>query len=192
MMHATMPEPGEQVPLIGGPLLEFVQFGIGIGVNLYTEVPKNRTFLPAVFSSTALAAHAIVAVVPSCSTSVGLAAILVAASAASSFGGNGSNGASLTMALATAVAIRLSLVGGPGPQLAQLLPLVLVGGIPGPDIPGSREAASRQGEASPGDQALDIGPVDLVDVGVPTPLLLQPEILPMNLFFVHDLPDIRR
>ena len=25
MMHATMPEPGEQVPLLGGPLIEFVE-----------------------------------------------------------------------------------------------------------------------------------------------------------------------
>src|SRR5258708_11041160 len=51
---------------MGAAVLVIIQFGIGIGVNLYSEVPKNRTFLPAVFSSTALAAHAIVAVVPSC------------------------------------------------------------------------------------------------------------------------------
>ena len=107
---------------MGAAVLVIIQFGIGIGVNLYIEVPENKTFLPAVFSSTALAAHAIVAVVLLAAaisalvrairlrraialTAVGLAAILVAAFAGASFVGNASNGPSLTMALATAVAM---------------------------------------------------------------------------------------
>jgi len=107
---------------MGAAVLLIIQFDIGIGVNLYIEVPENKTFLPAVFSSTALAAHAIVAVVLLAAaisalvrairlrravvlTSVGLAAILVAAFAGASFAGNASNGPSLTMALATAVAM---------------------------------------------------------------------------------------
>jgi hypothetical protein len=105
---------------MGAAVLLIIEFGIGIGVNLYVVVPKNKAFLPAVFSSAALAAHAIVALVLLAAaisalvrairlrraiafTSVGLAAILVAAFAGSSFVGNGSAGASLTMALATAV-----------------------------------------------------------------------------------------
>jgi len=107
---------------IGAAVLLIVQFAIGIGVNLYIEVPQNKSFLPAVFSSAALAAHAIVAVLllgaaisalvrairlrrSIIFTSLGLAAILVAAFAGSAFVGNASNGASLTMALATAAAM---------------------------------------------------------------------------------------
>jgi len=107
---------------MGAAVLLIIQFAIGIGVNLYVEVPKNKAFLPAVFSSAALAAHAIVALVLLAAaistlvrairlrraiafTSVGLAAILVAAFAGASFVGNASNGPSLTMALATAVAM---------------------------------------------------------------------------------------
>ena len=107
---------------MGNAVLLIIQFAIGIGVNLYIEVPKNKSFLPAVFSSAALAAHAIVALVLLAAaisalvrairlrkaivfTSIGLVAILVAAFAGSAFVGDGSNGSSLTMALATAVAM---------------------------------------------------------------------------------------
>jgi hypothetical protein len=107
---------------MGTAVLLIIQFAIGIGVNLYIEVPENKSFLPAVFSSAALAAHAIVALLLLGSaisalvrairvrkaiafTSIGLAAILVAASAGSAFVGDGSNGSSLTMALAAAVAM---------------------------------------------------------------------------------------
>ena len=124
----------ETVPAVSGPLatlrgncmgaavLLIIQFAIGVGVNLYVDVPKNKSFLPAVFSSAGLAAHAIVALLllgaaisalvrairmrkAIIVTSLGIAAILVAAFAGSAFVGNGSNGASLTMALATAVAM---------------------------------------------------------------------------------------
>jgi hypothetical protein len=107
---------------MGAAVLLIIGFAIGIGVNLYIEVPENKAFLPAVFSSAVLGAHAIVALVllgaavsalvrairlrrAIVFTAVGLAAILVAGFAGASFVGNGSNGASLTMALATAVAM---------------------------------------------------------------------------------------
>ena len=107
---------------MGAAVLLIIEFGIGIGVNLYVTVPANKSFLPAVFGSAALAAHVIVAIVllgaaigalvrairarrAIVFTSVGLAAILAAGIAGSSFVGNGSDGASLGMALATAVAM---------------------------------------------------------------------------------------
>jgi hypothetical protein len=93
-----------------------------VGVNLYVTLPEHQSFLAKVFGSATLAAHAIVALVllgaaigalvrairarrAIVFTSAGLAAILVAAIAGASFAGNGSNGASLGMALATAVAM---------------------------------------------------------------------------------------
>lgn len=107
---------------MGAAVLLIIQFGLGIGVNLYVTLPGHKSFLSQVFGSATLAAHAIVAVVllgasiaalvrairarrAIAFTSVGLAAILVAWAAGASFVGNGSNGASLGMALATAVAM---------------------------------------------------------------------------------------
>jgi len=107
---------------MGAAVLLIIEFGIGIGVNLYVTVPAHKSFLPAVFGSAALAVHVIVAIVllgaaigalvrairarrAVALTSVGLAAILAAGIAGSSFVGNGSDGASLGMALATAVAM---------------------------------------------------------------------------------------
>jgi hypothetical protein len=107
---------------MGAAVLLIVQFGLGIGVNLYVTLPAGKSFLSTVFGSAALAAHAIVALVllgaaigalvrsirarrAVAFTSVGLAAILAAGAAGVSFAGNQSNGASLAMALATAVAM---------------------------------------------------------------------------------------
>jgi hypothetical protein len=107
---------------MGAAVLLIVQFGLGIGVNLYVTLPANKSFLATVFSSGVLAVHAIVALAllgaaisalvrairarrAVAFTSVGLAAILAAAGAGASFAGSQSNGASLTMALATAVAM---------------------------------------------------------------------------------------
>jgi hypothetical protein len=109
---------------MGVAVLLIIQFGLGIGINLYIAVPENKAFLPAVFSSAVLATHAIVALVllaaaisalvrairlrmPGAAvfTSIGLGAIFVAAFAGISFVGGDSNAASLTMALATAVAM---------------------------------------------------------------------------------------
>jgi hypothetical protein len=107
---------------MGAAVLLIVQFGLGIGVNLYVTLPSNKSFLATVFSSGVLAVHAIVALAllgaaisalvrairarrAVAFTSAGLAAILVAAGAGVSFAGHQGNGASLTMALATAAAM---------------------------------------------------------------------------------------
>jgi len=107
---------------MGAAVLLIIQFGIGMGVNLYVTLPEHRSFFSTVFGSAALAVHAVVALVllgaavgalvrairtgrAIAFTSAGLAAIVVAAGAGASFAGSQSNGASLTMALATAVAM---------------------------------------------------------------------------------------
>ena len=46
---------------MGAAVLLIVQFGLGIGVNLYVTLPSNKSFLATVFSSGVLAVHAIVA-----------------------------------------------------------------------------------------------------------------------------------
>lgn len=107
---------------MGAAILLILQFAIGMGVNLYVTIPAGKAFLPAIFGSAVLAAHVVIAlillgasisafvrsiktraVIPF--TAVGLVAILTAAAAGSSFAGSGTNAASLTMALATAVAM---------------------------------------------------------------------------------------
>jgi hypothetical protein len=107
---------------MGAAVLLIVQFGLGMGLNLYVTLPAGKSFFATVFSSAALAVHAIVALAllgaaisalvrairarrAVAFTSAGLAAILVAAGAGASFAGNQSNSASLTMALAAAVAM---------------------------------------------------------------------------------------
>jgi len=107
---------------MGAAVLLIVQFALGIGLNLYVTLPAGKSFFATVFSSAVLAVYGIVALallgaaisalvrsvrvrraVPF--TAAGLAAILVAAGAGVSFAGHQGNGASLTMALATAVAM---------------------------------------------------------------------------------------
>jgi len=107
---------------MGAAVLLIIQFGLGMGVNLYVTLPGHKSFLSEVFGSAVLAAHALVALAllgaaiaalvrairarkAIVFTSAGLAAILVAGIAGASFVGNASNGASLSMALATAVAM---------------------------------------------------------------------------------------
>jgi hypothetical protein len=107
---------------MGAAVLLIVQFGLGMGVNLYVTLPARKSFLSTVFGSAVLAVHAIVALAllgaaiaalvrairtrrAVAFTSVGLAAIVAAAIAGVSFTGNQSAGASLGMALATAVAM---------------------------------------------------------------------------------------
>ena len=107
---------------MGAAVLLIVEFGIGIGINLYARLPEHKSFLATVFGSAAVAAHAVVALVLLGAaigalvrafrarrvivfTSAGLAAIVAAGIAGSSFASNAANGASLTMALATAVAM---------------------------------------------------------------------------------------
>jgi hypothetical protein len=107
---------------MGAAVLLIVQFGLGMGLNLYVTLPAHKSFLSTVFGSAVLAVHAIVALAllgaaisalvrsirarrAVAFTSAGLAAIVAAAAAGVSFAGNQSNGASLAMALATAVAM---------------------------------------------------------------------------------------
>ena len=107
---------------MGAAVLLIVQFGLGIGLNLYVTVPTGKSFFATVVSSGLLAVHAIVALAllgatisalvrairvrrAVAFTAAGLAAIVVAAGAGVSFAGSQGNGASLTMALATAVAM---------------------------------------------------------------------------------------
>jgi len=107
---------------MGAAVLLIVQFGLGMGVNLYVTLPARTSFFGTIFSSAVLAGHAIVALVllgaaigavvrairarrAVVFTSLGLAAIVAAAAAGASFAGNQGNGASLAMALATAVAM---------------------------------------------------------------------------------------
>ena len=107
---------------MGAAVLLIIQFALGIGVNLYVTLPKHESFFSTVSSSAILAAHAVVALAlvgavvgalvrairarkAILFTSVGLVAVLAAASAGASFASSQSNGASLGMALATAVAM---------------------------------------------------------------------------------------
>ncbi len=131
-MTSTQPDTQTSVPsprptalrgnCMGAAVLLIVQFAVGMGVNLYVTLPKHRSFLPTVFGSAMLAAHAIVALLllgaaigalvrairrraAIAFTAVGLAAVLSAAIAGASFVGSAANAASLAMALATAVAM---------------------------------------------------------------------------------------
>jgi len=107
---------------MGAAVLLIVQFGLGMGLNLYVTLPAHKSFFGTVFGSAVLAVHAIVALVllgaaigaltrairarrAVAFTAVGLAAILAAAIFGASFVGSQGNGASLGMALATAVAM---------------------------------------------------------------------------------------
>jgi hypothetical protein len=107
---------------MGAAVLLIIQFGLGMGVNLYVTLPARASFLSTVFGSAALAAHAIVALLllgASVSalvrairarrviavTAGGLAAIAAAAIAGASFASSQSDAASLAMALATAAAM---------------------------------------------------------------------------------------
>lgn len=124
---AQAPAPTRQLAVLrgncmGAGVLLIIQFALGMGVNLYLTPPTHKSFFSTVFGSPALAAHAILALLllPAAIaamvrairahravvfTSLGLAAILIAAGAGASFAGNQNNGASLGMALATAVAM---------------------------------------------------------------------------------------
>ena len=107
---------------MGAAVLLIVQFGLGTVVNLYVTLPHHKPFFPTVSGSDLLAAHVIVAavllgasisalvrairarrvIVP---TAVGFAAVLAAAIAGAAFTSSQNTGASLAMALATAVAM---------------------------------------------------------------------------------------
>ena len=107
---------------MGAAVLLIVQFGLGMGLNLYVTLPAHKSFFGTVFGSAVLTVHAIVALAllgaaigaltrairarrAIAFTSAGLAAILAAAIFGVSFAGSQGNGASLGMALATAAAM---------------------------------------------------------------------------------------
>ena len=107
---------------MGAAVLLVIQFGLGTAVNLYVTLPSGKSFWSTVFSDGAVAVHAIVALLllgASVSalvrvirmrravvwTAAGLAGVLVAAGSGVSFVRDGSNGASLAMALGAAVAL---------------------------------------------------------------------------------------
>ncbi len=109
---------------MGAAVLLVIQFGLGTAVNLYVTLPSGRSFWSTVFSQGAVAVHAIVALLLIAASvsalvrsirvgrrlmvllaSAGLLGILVAAGSGVAFVRNGSNGASLAMALAAAVAL---------------------------------------------------------------------------------------
>jgi len=112
---------------MGAAVWLIIQFALGTAVNLYVTVPDHKPFFSTVFGSALLAAHAIVAVVllgtsigalvrairarrVIVPTAVGLAAVLAAAIGGAAFTSNQNTGASLAMALATAVAMFSYLV----------------------------------------------------------------------------------
>jgi len=112
---------------MGAAVWLIIQFALGTAVNLYVTLPKDKSFFSTVFGSPLLAAHVIVALLVLGTaigalarairarrvivlTAIGLAAVLTAAIAGSAFTGSQSAGASLTMALATAVAMLSYLV----------------------------------------------------------------------------------
>jgi hypothetical protein len=120
-------------------IMLIIQFALGIGVNLYVTVPTGKGVGQAFSNGALLGVHTVLGVLlvlaavsmvvraviarhrPSIALSViGLLAILAAAGSGVSFVNDGTNGASLGMALATAVAmlcyvIALFLVGRADP-----------------------------------------------------------------------------
>jgi hypothetical protein len=122
----TVPPAGRLAALrgncMGAAVLLIIQFGLGVGVNLYVTLPRHKSFFATVFGSATLAGHAIVALVllgaaigalvravrarkAIVFTATGLAAVLAAGFAGATFAGNQTNAASLAMALATAAAM---------------------------------------------------------------------------------------
>lgn len=107
---------------LGAAALLIIQFGLGMTVNLYVALPRGESFFPVVFGAAPLAAHAVLALLLlgaavgalaraiRCRTAIpltalGLASVLAAGGAGASFAIGQSDGASLGMALATAVAM---------------------------------------------------------------------------------------
>ena len=107
---------------MGAAVLLIIQFGLGMGINLFVTLPRGQSFLSTVGTSAAVVAHAVIALAVLGAgisalvrairarravgfTAAGLAAIVAAAGAGVSFAGSQADAASLAMALATAVAL---------------------------------------------------------------------------------------
>jgi heme A synthase len=99
-----------------------VEFALGMGVNLYVTIPSHKSFGGKIFSQGLLTVHALLGVVLLAGsiaavvravrlgqmrgfTILALAGILVAAFGGIGFVSSGGNGASMTMAIGTAVAL---------------------------------------------------------------------------------------
>ena len=115
---------------LAATIMLVVQFGLGIGVNLYVTVPTGKGVGQAFSNGALLVLHTVFGLLlilaavsmvaraviarhrPSIALSViGLLAILAAAGAGASFVNDGTNGASLGMALATGVALLCYIIG---------------------------------------------------------------------------------
>jgi hypothetical protein len=115
---------------LAAAIMLVIQYGLGIGVNLYVTVPTGKGIGQAFSSGPLLAVHTVVGLLliltalsmivraviarhrPSIAASaVGLLAILAAAGYAASFTRDGTNSASLGMALATGVALLCYIIG---------------------------------------------------------------------------------
>ena len=48
---------------MGAAVLLIIEFGLGIGINLYVTLPQHKSFLSTVLGSATLTAHAIVGIV---------------------------------------------------------------------------------------------------------------------------------
>jgi len=115
---------------LAAAIMLVIQYGLGIGVNLYVTVPAGHGIGQAFSNGPALAVHTVLGLLlvltalsmvvrsviarhrASIVTSVvGVAAILAAAGYGASFVRNGSNAASLGMALATGVALLCYIIG---------------------------------------------------------------------------------
>ena len=115
---------------LAAAIMLVIQYALGIGVNLYITVPTGKGVGQAFSNGALLILHTVVGLLlilaalsmvvraviarhrPSIAASVvGLLAILAAAGAGASFTSDGTNGASLGMALATGVALLCYIIG---------------------------------------------------------------------------------
>jgi hypothetical protein len=115
---------------LAATIMLVIQIGLGVGVNLYVTVPTGKGVGQAFSNGAVLALHTVFGLLlvlaaismvvraiiarhrPSIVLSaIGLLAILAAAGAGASFVNDGTNGASLGMALATVVALLCYIVG---------------------------------------------------------------------------------
>jgi hypothetical protein len=107
---------------MGAAVLLLVEFGLGMGVNLYVTVPAHQPFFSTVFDRAALAAHAVIAIFLLAAavaalvrairarrgvgwTAAGLVAIIAAAGSGAGFVSSGAAGASFAMALMTGIGL---------------------------------------------------------------------------------------
>ena len=115
---------------LAATIMLVIQYALGIGVNLYVTVPTGKGVGQAFSNGALLVLHTVLGLLlilaavsmvvraviarhrPSIALSVtGLLAILAAAGAGASFVNDGTNGASLGMALATGVALLCYIIG---------------------------------------------------------------------------------